>query len=304
MTDFNTLNKEEYIGILDNLHDGLYFVDRNRVITYWNKGAERISGFTAEEVIGKSCADSILTHIDCDGNYLCEHGCPLLTTMEDLQLREALVYMHHKDGHRIPVSVRTSTLTDAEGKVIGGVELFTDVSRQEGNELLVKELQQLALLDKLTNLANRRYLEQELENRFAEMARFGVPFGILFMDIDFFKNFNDTYGHDVGDEVLRIVSKTFTANSRPFDLYGRWGGEEFLAIIRNVNDTELYLIAERVRKLIEESYIVNQEEKLRITISIGATMVQEKDSIGSLLKRADENMYTSKENGRNTVTLN
>jgi PAS domain S-box-containing protein len=150
-----SLEKDSYERIIENLYDGLYFVDRDRVITYWNKGAERISGFTADEVVGKSCADNILTHVDSQGNSLCTGMCPLAATIADGKLREAELYMHHKDGHRIPVSVRVSTLTDKDGIIIGGVELFTDISNQEATKLRVKELEKLALLDNLTQLANR-----------------------------------------------------------------------------------------------------------------------------------------------------
>ena len=124
---------KSYEKIIENLYDGLYFVDRNRLITYWNKAAERISGYTAKEVVGKSCHDNILTHVDGDGNNLCLDLCPLAQTIADQEVREVEIYMHHKDGHRVPVSVRTSTLTDDEGNVIGGIELFTDISSREVN---------------------------------------------------------------------------------------------------------------------------------------------------------------------------
>lgn len=298
-----TFRQEDYFNIINNIHDGIYFVDSERKITFWSKGAERISGFTAEEVLGKSCRNSILTHIDCDGKHLCAEGCPLQATMDDKELHEDTVYMHHKDGHRIPIHVRTSPLTDKNNKVIGGIEIFTDVSKQEGNALHLKELEKLALLDALTNLANRRYLEQEIINRLSEMERFKVPFGILFMDLDFFKSINDIYGHEAGDDVLRYVAKTFSANSRPFDLYGRWGGEEFVAIIRNVDEEQLLGIAERVRRLIQESYIIRDEETILVTISIGATLAKVDDSLEEVIRRADENMYRSKNEGRNRVTL-
>ena len=150
------LEKDSFERVIENLHDGLYFVDRDGVITYWNKAAEKISGFTASEVVGKSCSDNILTHIDGDGNHLCTGMCPLKTTIADGMPREAEIYMHHKEGHRIPVSVRVSTLTDKNGNTIGGIELFTDISNQTANELRVKELEKLALLDNLTQLANRK----------------------------------------------------------------------------------------------------------------------------------------------------
>lgn len=296
-------DRNSYARIIDNIHDGLYFVDSNRVITYWNKAAEKISGFTADEVIGHSCADNILTHIDANGNKLCLGKCPLQATINDGKPREAEVYMHHKDGHRIPVSVRASALTDEADEVIGGIELFTDISNQVANKLRVIELEKMALLDNLTQLANRNYIEKELKSRFEEIKRLNIPFGILFMDIDFFKKFNDTYGHDVGDKVLQFVSKTFIANSRPFDLYGRWGGEEFIGIIRNISSGNLEALGNRVRLLLQNSYITHQDQKLNVTISIGATLVKKDDSIDSLLKRADTLLYKSKAEGRNRLTL-
>ncbi|MGD9365723.1 MAG: diguanylate cyclase [Desulfobacteraceae bacterium] len=292
-----------YQEIIENLHDGLYFVDRNRIITYWNKAAEKISGFRADEVVGKSCADNVLAHVDSEGNSLCTGTCPLEATIEDGQFREADVYMHHKDGHRIPVSVRASALSDKEGKILGAIELFTDISHQTANELRVKELEKMALLDNLTQLANRNYIEKELQARFDEIKRYQVPFGILFMDIDHFKSFNDTYGHHVGDEVLKFVAGTFVANARPFDLFGRWGGEEFIGIIRNIRAEDLNRLGNRLRLLIENSYILHKDEKLNVTISIGATLVKENDTIESLTKRADAFLYESKAKGRNCLTM-
>ncbi len=297
------LEKDSFERIIENLHDGLYFVDRDRVITYWNKAAEQISGFTANEVVGKSCSDNILTHIDGEGNSLCTGMCPLAETIADGKPREAEIYMHHKDGHRIPVSVRISTLTDRDGNIIGGVELFTDVSNKAANELRVKELEKLALLDNLTLLANRNYIEREIQSRFEEKNRFNVPFGILFIDIDRFKKFNDIYGHYVGDDVLKFVANTFVANARPFDFYGRWGGEEFIGIIRNINSQDLELLGNRLRYLVENSYIIHENEKLYVTISIGATLVNENDTIDSLIKRADTFLYKSKAAGRNCLTI-
>ncbi|CAD7842687.1 MAG: diguanylate cyclase with PAS/PAC sensor [Olavius algarvensis Delta 4 endosymbiont] len=297
------IEQESYEKVIASLHDGLYFVDRDRTIVYWNNAAERISGFTAEEVIGKSCGDSLLTHIDSEGCNLCEKGCPLAKTIADGKPREAEIYMHHKDGHRIPVSVRVSTLTDENGNVTGGIELFTDISNQTANELRVKELEKLALLDNLTQLANRNYIEREIQGRFEEKRRLKVPFGILFIDIDHFKQFNDRYGHDVGDEVLKYVASTFIANSRPFDLYGRWGGEEFLGVIRNINRADLETLGNRLRTLIAGSYIMHTDQRLSVTISIGATLVAENDTMDGIIKRADTLLYASKSAGRNCLTM-
>lgn len=292
-----------YKKIVETINDGLYFVNRDRVITYWNQAAERISGFSAEEVVGKSCADDILTHVDGDGNNLCTGLCPLADTILDGKPREAHVYLHHKNGQRIPVAVRVSRLVDQKGEVLGGVELFTDMSDVQANELRVQELERLALLDNLTNLANRNYIEKELEIRFEEKRRNDLQFGLLFMDIDHFKQFNDDHGHAAGDEVLRFVARTFVANARPFDLYGRWGGEEFVAILRNVSPANLKQIAERLCRLVENAYMVHEGQKLAVTLSIGGTLARDGDTPLDLLERADRLMYRSKQDGRNCATI-
>lgn len=297
------LDAVSYGRLIDNLYDGLYIVDRDRVIQYWNKAAERISGFASAEVVGRSCSDNILTHVDCSGNCLCRGMCPLAMTMEDGEARGSEIYLHHKDGHRIPVSVRASSITDENGSIIGAAELFTDMSNIIINELKVKELEEMALIDHLTRLANRHYIEKEVSVCFEEKRRIGIPFGILFMDIDHFKLFNDTYGHDVGDHVLRFVADTLVKNARPFDLIGRWGGEEFIGIIRNVSQQQLEDLGNRLRILVESSYIQTECDKLHVCISIGATLVHDDDMMDSVIKRADTLLYESKRAGRNCLTF-
>ncbi|MBN1626418.1 MAG: sensor domain-containing diguanylate cyclase [Deltaproteobacteria bacterium] len=297
------IDKDLFVKIVDSLHDGLYIVDRDRKISYWNRAAEQISGFKADEVVGLHCSDNILTHVDSEGKQLCLDGCPLEKVIQDGKPREVEIYMHHKDGHRVPVSVRVSSLTDHTGKIIGGIELFTDISNQNANSLRVKELEKLALLDPLTQLANRSYMDKMIQIRLEEKKRLKVPFGLFFIDIDFFKNINDEYGHDAGDRVLRYIARTFAVHSRPFDVYGRWGGEEFVGIIRNITVQDLEAFGNRLRMLIERSYISNEGNRLHVTVSIGATMVKDDDIVETLIKRADTLMYESKKAGRNRLTL-
>ena len=297
------INQEFELRILDSLHGGLYFVDKNRKITYWNRAAESITGFSADEVIGKHCRDDILIHIDAEGNKLCTGLCPLAKSINNGIPTENEIYLHHKDGHRIPVSVRTNSLIDKNGQIIGGIELFTDISNHQAYELKIKELEKLAMLDNLTQLPNRNYMHKEFNICFEEKKRLKLNFGVLYIDIDHFKNFNDKYGHNTGDEIIKLVANTFIKNSRPFDIYGRWGGEEFLGLIRNVDIEELQNIGNRIRIMVENSFTMYKNEKLKVTISIGATMVKNKDTINVLINRADNLLYQSKKSGRNCLTI-
>ncbi len=297
------LSSASYLKIIEELRDGLYIVDMDRKIVFWNHAAERISGYSAEEVVGKPCADNILCHVDDIGLNLCCSECPLATTIESGTPHEAHVFLHHKNGHRLPVSVRVVPLLDDAGKVIGGVEMFSDDSFAAANEMRLQELEKLALLDGLTQLANRRYLDRELEARLEELNRYDIPFGVLFMDLDDFKRINDCYGHDTGDRVLQFVAGTLSANSRPFDLYGRWGGEEFVGIVRNVTAANLKHMGQRLRKLVEKSFLLVDDVHLRVTVSIGATMALKTDTLHTLLQRADSLMYQSKTSGKNRLSI-
>jgi diguanylate cyclase (GGDEF)-like protein/PAS domain S-box-containing protein len=289
--------------LFDSLFDGIYYVDLERRITFWNKAAQRITGYSAAEIRGQCCADNLLRHIDSNGHELCLDGCPLAAVMLDGKTRSAQVYLHHKDGHRVPVTVRAFPLEDESGKIIGAVEIFSDNIRLDEIRREMDRLKHDAFTDTLTGLANRRYGEMALETRFFEMQRHQTPFGALFIDIDHFKRVNDDHGHHIGDEVLKMVGRTVTNMLRSQDLICRWGGEEFVVILPLLDFEHLVEVAERIRTFIERSYIMLDSGKLTVTVSIGGTLGREDDSSEGLLGRADHLMYRSKEAGRNRVTI-
>jgi len=286
-------NEYFYRNILDNLYEGIYFVDIDRKITYWNKGAERITGFSSSDVIGHFCFNNILNHVNDDGKQLCLSGCPLHKTIKDGTTRESAIYLHHKDGHRVSVTVKTIAIYDGD-KIVGAVEAFTDDLEKHGIIKDNEELRALAMRDQLTGLSNRRYIDAYLKSKINEYETLGIPFGIAFMDIDKFKSFNDIYGHDIGDEVLIMVAKTCNSIIRSTDLVGRWGGEEFLAVFTGVNEEKLFMLTEKTRMLVEKSSLRKDKGSLKVTISIGATVIKEGDTIEQAVKRADDLLYKSK----------
>jgi diguanylate cyclase (GGDEF)-like protein/PAS domain S-box-containing protein len=294
--------KDLYRDLLDNLADGVYFTDLECRVIYWNKGAERLSGFSQSDVVGNRCRDNILMHVNSSGEALCPSACPLRATIQDGQSREADIFLHHKSGSRLPVRVRVAPLKDTSGEIIGAVEVFSDntATTQLAERLALME--QLALLDSLTSLPNRRYLETQIYSHLEELRRAGWSFGILFMDIDNFKKVNDNFGHEVGDRVLKMVAGTLNANSRVFDIVGRWGGEEFVAVIHNADNQNLVEIAERFRILVATSTLTDLNS-LCVTISIGGTLASSGDTLESIIRRADENLYRAKESGKNRACI-
>lgn len=309
---------------LESMLEGIYYVDRWQRIQYWNKAAEQITGYDRSEVLDSVCSQNLLRHIDDAGNPLCLMGCPLSATLQDGQPRSAEVYLHHKQGHRVPVTVHVTPVRDAEGQIIGALEVFSPHSMhgQMTEEILslreqilrlapqaaeaeqeLFNLRQQAYTDPLTGLANRRYGEQIIEQHLHLLRERKFPIGIIFFDIDHFKHFNDTYGHATGDQVLRAVSQSLLNILRRSDTLCRWGGEEFLVLAPNVEEKSLLRLAERARIFVQHSFLVINDQQVSITASFGATMATPEDSPALLVERADALMYQSKQNGRNRITF-
>ena len=228
--------EEVYRTILEQMEDGVYFVDRDRRITYWNAGAERITGYSADDVLLHSCSEGILRHVSEGGYQLCLHGCPLSGVMKDGKAREAQVYLHHKQGHRVPVSVKGSPIRDEGGNIIGSVEVFHRRPSTRFAQVSERERQEDAYVDPLTDLGNRRFGEGHLEPLVAAVGAGAATLGLVFIDVDHFKQVNDTFGHKVGDAVLRMVGQTLANALRNTDWPVRWGGEEFLTILPGVTE--------------------------------------------------------------------
>ena len=295
-----TVDSELNSTLLERVSDGIYFVTRDRHITYWNRGAEEITGFPAEEVAGRSCAEGILRHVTDAGRQLCLHGCPLAGVMKDGVPRTAEVYLHHKDGHRVPVTIRSEPIRDETGAITGAAEVFT--SRLPNGPAQADRRLNDDALDPVTGVATRRVGELHLESLVHAAAEGGQSLGVLFLDADHFKSINDTFGHGVGDQVLRMVGTSASSGLRAQDQVIRWGGEEFLALLPGVALGTLEAAAERIRMLVENSWIQHGADQARLTVSIGATMALVDDSPQSLVDRADHLMYASKHAGRNRVT--
>jgi diguanylate cyclase (GGDEF)-like protein len=228
----------------------------------------------------------------------------LAGTIADGRVRQAEVYMHHQNGHRLPITVWAAPLTDDSGKTIGAIEIFAD---QSDRSTLLSELEKLrheVLTDPLTGLGNRRYLQIVMETRLEAEEKGAKPSGLIMADIDHFKNVNDAHGHNVGDRVLKMVATTLASAVRPLDAAIRWGGEEFILVCPNAAKRVLGEIAERLRLLVEHSWLeLEDKSPLRVTVSLGATRTRRGDTLESAVARADACLYRAKNSGRNRWAL-
>lgn len=293
---------ELYGRLVDSLFDAVYLVDPDRRIMHWNRSAEKIAGYTREEVCGHACYENILVHVDHQGKLLCFDGCPLQKTLQDGKPRESHIFLRHKAGHRVPVTVHTQPVFDREGKVVAALEIFRDASPRT-SERRVAELERLAYLDPLTHVTNRRYIEMRFPQLLAEQQAMSCRMGLLMLDLDDFKSVNDQRGHQCGDAVLTSVAKTLTGALRDSDIIGRWGGDEFVALLPDASKDGLHALAERCRVLIAQTQVACGDRRVSVTASIGAAYVRPDDIMETALARVDELLYASKNQGRNRVAV-
>ncbi len=279
-------NPHEFSRVADNLAEGILLVDREHRITYWNRSAEELTGYSWSEMVGTDCRDALLIHADVEGADTCGRSCPLVATDPQEEIRDVEVYLRHKDGHRIAITARMLPLTDDDGRIRGGVEILSDQPPRLLTALRVRELERTARMDPVTRLANREHIEEEVAARLAELERYRQPFGIVALDIDGLEGINERYGHTVGDEVLRAVARTLLLGSRASDVPGRLDGDTFVVIAINLDEDGLALLADRIRALVDESELPWAKDLIRINVSTGATMARLGDTRDSLVSRA------------------
>ncbi len=291
-----------YFDLLNGISDGLYAIDCERRVTFWNRAAERLTGYEAREVVGRSLADGIVAPVDREGRSLHEEEGLLARTLGDGEPREAEVFFTHRQGHQVPVAVRVSAVRSAQGAVTGAVVVFNDNSRRVAEAGELEQLKKLAVIDGLTGIWNRRFLETSLQAIRNEINRYSWPMGLLFVDIDRFKQLNEAHGREAGDAVLRAVAQTLAKGVRGYDIVGRWGGEEFILVVRNVTGKNLGRLAEKLRALVAKNPVNAGAVKMPVTVSIGATAFTAADTVAGAVGRAETLMFVSKTGGRDRVT--
>lgn len=274
---------------LDYLLEGSYLVDSNRVITAWNQAAEELTGYKAEETIGRGCDDNFLKHVTAKGESLCKGACPLAQTLVDGQKREALVYLHHKQGHRIPVSIRVIPIYDKTGKVVGAQELFL-INIQTATSERLKTLARAAYIDQITGIFNKTYLDNKLKSLLTTHTQSPDNlFSLLTFELDNLREVNEEYGPTAGNVALQVIARTLLANISYGDVAARWYGGRFVVMISVDNKSSLLNWAHKLKALIEQSTIP-EYEAARLKILVGGTAVREKDLLGRIESRLEEQL--------------
>lgn len=304
------------VRLMQHLVVPTFVLDAERRVTIWNHACERLTGIPATEMIGtrnhwqafydkpRYCLADILTldHTDKLAELYSAHTEP---GEFGLGLRAENWCVMPKLGQRRYLAVDTGPIFDDQGKLIAVVETLRDMTDQKLAELA---LQNLATKDGLTGVANRRSLDEKLQTEWLRCQRAASPLAFMLADVDYFKRYNDTYGHQKGDDCLRAVAGAIGSGLfRPADLAGRYGGEEFAVIIPSTDLAGAHAVAERICDAVRELAIPHSGSDVspNVTLSIGvaATIPHPATTLAELVAAADSALYRAKHAGRNQTQV-
>ena len=260
--------------------------DTNGIITDVSEAYCKVTGYERAELLGRK--NTFMKHPDTDNLLLTE----LIKTIKNNKIWCGEIQSLKKDASTIWLNMYIEPIINA-GNKIGYRAISEDITDK-------KRIEELSITDKLTGLYNRMKLDQIMQEKIERFKRYKIPFSIIILDIDDFKKVNDTFGHDIGDKVLKTIANIMQKNLRKTDIVGRWGGEEFLIICENTDINQAQIVAENLRKIIEKNNFDKVKNK---TASLGISEFSESDNANTIFKRVDDALYKAKNSGKNKTVI-
>lgn len=296
------LNNSFLEMLFDAIPSPIFYKDKNGIYINCNNAfSENILGIPKEEIIGKSLYEFPEKIPKENADIYCEKDRELLASHKT-QFYKSKVKCSDNIT-RYYNFYKAVFMSDTE-EALGIIGIMMDITELQEQE---EELIYLASIDPMTNLYNRRYFIETSETILDLAKRNKTDSSIIMLDIDKFKNINDTYGHMVGDDVIMIFTSMLQKFTRKSDVISRWGGEEFVILLPETNIDGAVVISQKIRAEIENATLdLPNDKKLKFTVSIGVSLVDNINdkSIESTIYRADKALYEAKGSGRNKVCIN
>lgn len=296
--------KELYEATLDSMVDACIITNEKGIIENFNQIALQRFGYTAEELMGQPIEILIP-----EGDHKRNHA----HYMESSSMHKKVLFKGRelkaitKHGELLSSEITVTPLKQSEDLKFVGIihDISNRMKLMEQLGSLLNQLRDEATKDYLTGLLNRKAFFEKAHQIWLSAKEDNKPISLLMIDIDHFKQINDTFGHDSGDRVLVTVAKVFNQNCREEDLVCRYGGEEFIILLENKDERPALEFASRLKKIVQEMSVSEQDEEIRFSISIGlvTSNALELNSIEALISNADQMLYQAKANGRNRVEV-
>ncbi|MDF1879849.1 diguanylate cyclase [Sulfurimonas sp. MAG313] len=276
---------------MEQMDELVRITDKNGVILYINEALIRHTGFTRRDLIGHKI------NIFKSGKHSPTFYKDLWKTVLSGKTYKGIFVNQKKDNSLYYEEEVITPIKDQKNKIIYFIATSQDITKRIQME---EKLYRLATIDELTEIYNRHKINEEINIGIDRVKRYKETFVLIMFDIDFFKVVNDSYGHDVGDFVLKELSRLVLNNIRESDRFGRWGGEEFMLVLPHVDKKQALFTAEKLREAVSSH---DFKEAVHITISMGVVCFEKGDTKETVLKRVDKALYQAKEEGRDRVVF-
>lgn len=277
-------------SLLESLQVGVWVLDLQKKIVFWSDGAERMTGFLRHEVVGRPCAGRTLLHCDQSKCETCGVECPVGAAIQSAHPAEAEGFLHHKEGHRIPVHIWAVPARDEHGSIVGVLQSFEDPHEPEDGEHREEGLKNSGCVDEITGIANHAIMQSHLRETLGTFAELQVPFGILCLRLEGLDVFRANFGAEAASSMLRMVSHTLELAVWRTDHVGRWSDDQFLVILNGCTGESLRSVSDRISRMLANDGIEWWGEKRSLSFSVGQTAARLGDTSEAMLDRARHRM--------------
>jgi diguanylate cyclase (GGDEF)-like protein/PAS domain S-box-containing protein len=292
-----------YRAAIDSVTAGVYLVDKSGTILFWNTGAERISGYLRQEIVGHSALHDFLGHLDPENNPIDGELLPVSIALRNGKENAAQVSIRHKSGNRILTRLHAAPIRDTHGALLGAVETFEESTFNPHLDVRHSKLQEYGCIDDASGLLNHDLVQAHLRETLVTFAEHPVPFSILCIAIDKLEAVKARSGAGAAAALVRAVGQTLENSLRPTDTIGRWKENEFLAILIECGEHEVNKVGERLRKMAQRCEVEWWGDQMRATISLGGASAQTSDTTEAMVRRAEAALKSGAEQGGNRVVL-
>lgn len=301
MSVFN--DPEIYRTVLECMQNGVYLVDRSEKIQFWNEGAERITGYLRQDVLGHFCRDFFAPQEQEGQDGACEFGGALASVLRDGRPAVTELTLRHKTGHQVTLHVRSMPVRNRDGAIIGVVESFDDDHRITYSERRHNKLRNYGCIDETTGVLTRAFVETHLRENLMTFSEHRVPFSVLCVEVDRLAHFRAKYGAPAVATMLRTAALTLESSIRPTDFLGLHQDNRLLAVLAECSATETKSVADRLLRMVHNTKVKWWGDHIALTASFGGTAALAGDTEESLMARAEKSLADCIAAGGNQVKI-